>query len=1155
MITFLKLRLAGFKSFVDSTELIIQPGLTGVVGPNGCGKSNVVEALRWVMGETSAKQLRGSEMNEVIFGGTRDRPARNIAEVSVLLDNPARNAPAQFNDGEKIEVTRRIERDRGSLYRVNGREVRAKDVQLLFADVATGARSTAIVSQGRIGAIINAKPAQRRHLLEEAAGITGLHNRRHEAELRLQAAAGNLARLNDVIVALEAQLDGLKKQARQAARYRTISDSIRSAEALVLLIKREEATAHLDSTRAALKEAEDVATARTGEASNASAVHANAAASMPDLRKAEAEAAAKLQRFVIAREKLDEELERVTRAREAVAMRLAQVCNDLERERVRLSDAATALGRIEEEHAQLNAESAAEAGNREKARETLMAAAKTVEAVEEDLVGLNRQVAEGDTSRAAARQQLKEGDLRRQRAERRLQEATQQLEIVREDALSPETVAAEERKTAAAETTLSAARTSWEDSETERMRTQSAYEAARENAQIKTAEHTKLHAEAAALESLLSDPKSESSWKPIIDSVSVDTGFEAALGAALGDDLSAASDDDSPMRWAELPPFIQHTPLPEGTRPLSDVVRAPERLGRRLSQIGIVEDTEAAATRVSLLKPGQRLVTQAGDLWRWDGFIALAGAPTAAATRLKQRNRLKDLRGNLDASAATLKSAEKTADGAKHAVANAQAGEQTARAEVRVVEDARNSAREALVDLRQKMAALEGRVDSIADSRAQLQTEYDEAQTQIDTAQGRLSELGDGANLRNAVESKQGGLIALRQDLMDTRAVYDSLARQTEDRTRRLAALESEAESWTVRKDEAARQQGELQQRRKVADDEITALASRPDEIAAQRKALMTELDKAEIERRTAADALTDGEDKLAVADKALREAEHALSGAREERVRRESTVVQGTQSLGVIDEHIGERINCEPSDVRAHTKLKDGEVPPTLEQSEKRLQRLLSERDNLGAINLRAEHESEELTEKIGGLTSERDDLVSAIQRLREGIAKLNKEGRERLLQSFREVNAHFSNLFAKLFGGGRAHLALTEANDPLEAGLEIMASPPGKRLGNLALLSGGEQALTAVALLFSVFMTNPAPICILDEVDAPLDDANVDRFCNLLAEIIKQTETRVLVVTHHRMTMARMDRLFGVTMGERGVSRLVSVDLKAAAEMRDVA
>ena len=1155
MVAFSKLRLSGFKSFVDATELLIEPGLTGIVGPNGCGKSNLVEALRWAMGETSAKQLRGGEMDEVIFGGTRDRPARNIAEVSIFLDNSTRKATAQFNDTDDLEITRRIEREKGSLYRVNGRDVRAKDVQLLFADVATGARSTAIVSQGRIGAIINSKPSQRRNLLEEAAGITGLHSRRHEAELRLAAAETNLNRLNDVIVALEAQLESLKKQARQAVRYRTISESIRAADALVLMIKRDEATAQLAAARAALADSETEVATRTGEAASAATGQAEAAAAMPSLRKTEAAAAARLQHLVIARDKLDEELERIARAREAVEMRLAQIRDDLTREAGRMTDAEQALARVTGEQNELNAAAAAEAAERERSREALMNAAKAVEVVEEELTALGRQLSLADSARAAARQQLNESDMRRQRADRRLQEILTQLETVRQNALAPEVIAAEEANFAAAEEALAAARTAWEDAERARAAAQTAYEQTRDVAQTKAAEHTKLRAEAVALEELLAEPKTAGAWSPIIDAVSVDPGFEAALGAAVGDDLSAAGDDSSPMRWQLLPPFFDVSPLPQGAKPLSSVVRAPDRLSRRLSQVGIVADTATALSLQSQLKPGQRLVTAGGDLWRWDGFVAAAGAANAAATRLKQRNRLKELLGLLESSAAVLGDAERAVEGAKHAIASAQQAEQAARVNVREAESVNHRAREALGVLRQKLAASQSRIAGLEDTRNQLQTEADEAQAQIAFAQNRLAELGDGQALRAEVDGKQGGLGNLRQELMEARAVYDSLARQAEERARRLAALTNEAASWQARRAEAIRQDDELRLRQRRASEELEELASRPREIAAQRVDLMDQLEIAEAQRRKAADALAEGETLLAEADKRLRDAEHALSDAREERVRRESAVTQGQQTLDIIDGNIRERVACEPGDVRSHTKFDDGDELPTLEKAEKSLQRLVSERDNLGAINLRAEQESEELTQQITGLVTERDDLVAAIARLREGIMTLNKEGRERLLKSFKEVDGHFRNLFTKLFGGGRAHLELTEAEDPLDAGLEIMASPPGKRLGNLGLMSGGEQALTALALLFAVFMTNPAPICVLDEVDAPLDDANVDRFCSLVAEIIKVTDTRVLCVTHHRMTMARMDRLFGVTMAERGVSRLVSVDLKAAEQMRDVA
>ncbi len=1155
MVAFSKLRLSGFKSFVDATELLIEPGLTGIVGPNGCGKSNLVEALRWAMGETSAKQLRGGDMDEVIFGGTRDRPARNIAEVSIFLDNSSRKATAQFNDTDDLEITRRIEREKGSLYKVNGRDVRAKDVQLLFADVATGARSTAIVSQGRIGAIINSKPAARRNLLEEAAGITGLHTRRHEAELRLQAAETNLNRLNDVIVALEAQLEGLRKQARQAVRYRTISESIRAADALVLMIKRLESMAQLEAARTALTSIESVVAERTGEAASAATAQAEAASAMPELRKVEAEAAARLQHLVIARDKLDEELERIARAREAVEMRLAQIRDDLSREGTRMADADANLARVVAEQNELNAAAAAEASERERARETLMNANKSVEVVEEELTLLGKQLSQADSARAAARQQLSEADMRKQRAERRLSEVVTQLETVRQNALAPEVIAAEEANAAAAEAALATARATWEQAEATRVAAQSAYEQARDVAQTKASEHTKLQAEAAALEELLAEPKTAGNWSPIIDSVSVDPGFEGALGAAMGDDLSAAGDDSSPMRWQMLPAFLEHHALPEGARPLADVVRAPERLARRLTQVGVVADAATALALQSQLKPGQRLVTQTGDLWRWDGFIAAAGAANAAATRLKQRNRLKELRATLETSAEALGLAENAVDDAKQAQLAAQQGEQSTRAAIREAEQVNNRARDALAVLRQKLAASMNRIASLDEQRKELEAERDEANGQIEFAQGRLTELGDGAALRQEVESKQAGLGTLRQDLMEARAVYDSLARQAEERTRRLAGLHNEAKSWESRKAEADRQLEELNLRQRRADEELEALAARPTEIAAQRNALMDQLNIAEAARREAADALATGEKALSVADKGLRDAEHALSEAREDRVRREGAVTQIEQALAVVDGNIRERIQCEPDQIRGHTKFEEGEELPPLEKAEKSLQRLVSERDNLGAINLRAEQEAEEMAQQIGGLTTERDDLIAAIARLREGINLLNKEGRERLLTSFKEVDGHFRNLFTKLFGGGRAHLELTEAEDPLDAGLEIMASPPGKRLGNLGLMSGGEQALTALALLFAVFMTNPAPICVLDEVDAPLDDANVDRFCGLVAEIIKVTATRVLCVTHHRMTMARMDRLFGVTMAERGVSRLVSVDLKAAEVMAEQA
>ena len=1155
MVEFTRLRLTGFKSFVDPTDLVIEKGMTGVVGPNGCGKSNLVEALRWVMGETSAKQMRGGEMDEMIFGGTRDRPARNIAEVSLIMDNSARKASAQFNDSDELEVTRRIERGKGSQYRVNGRDVRAKDVQLLFADLSSGARSTALVSQGRIGSIINAKPNQRRHLLEEAANITGLHSRRHEAELRLKAAETNLERLDDIIQALDAQLQSLKKQARQAARYRTISDSIRAADAMVLTIRQAAAEEGLISAGKAFTIAEQAVGVKARLVAEATTDQVAAAESVPPLRQAEAAEAAKVQRLNLARERIDEEEQRLAAAQEASETRLAQLRDDMAREKERTADARGAIERLASEQSGLKEAQESQADSVEHSRTTLKTSAQSVEELEAEIQRLSADFAEANSSRATARQKAEEAKLRGGRALRRLEEANEQLDETRVQAQPALDLQAEETITQQYETTLDSARNLWEEAETTRATAQEEDQTLRDQLQELRGEEAKVQAEVIALEGLLAERETDATWSPILDSVTVEPGYEPALGAAIGDDLSGASDDAAPVHWSNLPPFARPQVLPEGVRALSEVVQAPSKLARRLSQVGLVNSKESGSDLHNALKPGQRLVTRDGDLWRWDGFVSASGAPSAAAQRLKHKNRLKELRSEIEARQAASQAAEETAITARTRVTEAAEHEKQVRAAVRQAEQTLQTARAALAERQRLAAALESRISSLEETRKTLIGERDEAGDQESAAQATLAELGDGNTERERQAELQKQLRTRRNDLMEARAAYDALARASEERQHRLAALAEDTGSWTIRRDEAERQLGSLLEREGSAVEEVNDLAGKPEALAEQRQALMVQLQMAERERSAAADALIRAEKNLNDSNKALRETEQSASTAREERVRREAAVAQAQQAIETLAAAIEEKVGCAPSEVRAQTRLKDDEEPPLLEKAEKSLQRLISERDNMGAINLRAEQESEALGEQMETLDTEREDLINAIARLRDGISSLNREGRQRLLQSFKEVDGHFRSLFTSLFGGGRAQLSLTDAEDPLEAGLEIMASPPGKRMQNLGLLSGGEQALTAIALLFAVFMVNPAPICVLDEVDAPLDDANVDRFCNLITQIAEATGTRVIVVTHHRMSMARVDRLFGVTMAERGVSKLVSVNLNEAESFRDTA
>lgn len=1219
---FKKLRLHGFKSFVDQTELLIEPGVTGVVGPNGCGKSNVIESLRWVMGETSAKRMRGGEMDDVIFGGSSNRAQRNSAEVSVVLDNASRAAPAAFNDGDEIEITRRIDRGQGSTYRINGKEVRARDVQLLFADLASGANSTAIVSQGRVGALIGAKPTERRTLLEEAAGIRGLHSRRHEAELRLRAAESNLERLEDVIQALESQSTGLQRQARQANRYRRISEQLRAQEAIQLHLRWSAAKSAVEAAKQRLQEAEAAVYERTETAAAEAKRQADAQTALPDLRRREAEASAELQRLKLAERELDQEEDRLLAQQAELKTRLEQLAADIEREGALGADAAAALERLERERGEIEAARAGEEETAAAAREARDAADAAVAEAEAELQELTEHAAGVEAQRAGLTRRIEEARARIERiADRRgaLEGEREGLEAELAEAGDLDGARAEAQ---AAEARLAEAQAATERADLEsaeraeaasalRDRAAEAERASRERIEAAAAEarRTLERTEAEARERLQAADKAFSAlateeatlarlveraedalYPPAIDSVTVSEGFEAALGAALGEDLDAALDDAAASHWRDLPPLSGAPALPPGATPLSAHVRAPGALARRLSQVGVVESAEDGARLHADLAPGQRLVSRDGGFWRWDGLTVRPGAETPAAKRLEQRNRLTGLRQRKAEAERALETARADAetrttaaraqaeqatqaarDAAERAVREtldardaAIAAESEALEAARAARSAYSQAFQAVNDARQRVAALENRsaaarsrLASIAEETERLTAERTEQEAAIEAAESALSVLEDPLAARERIAGLRARLAELRADQVEKRGAYESLRREAEARGRRLQAIDEEEASWRERAGGAERRIADLAQRRTQAEEDLAAIEARPEAIAAQRDALLTQIAESETRRSAAAEALAKAEAEQVEADRALRTAEAALAEARERRVRREAEIEGAQQAAAAVAEQIAEKLEVPPEQALtlALAEGEDARALPPLDQVEAKIERLKRERDNIGPVNLRAEQEAEELSQQIESMTTEREDLLAAIARLRQGVNALNREGRERLLAAFEKVDAHFQELFVRLFGGGEAKLTLTESDDPLEAGLEIMASPPGKKMQILSLLSGGEQALTALALLFGVFLTNPAPICVLDEVDAPLDDSNVDRFCTLLDEIAHSGTTRFLIVTHHRLTMARVDRLFGVTMAERGVSQLVSVDLTQAVRLRETA
>ena len=1213
MVQFDKLRLSGFKSFVDPTELAIEPGMTGIVGPNGCGKSNLVEALKWVMGETSAKQMRGSEMEDVIFAGAGTRPARNIAEVMLSLDNKTRTAPAMVNDTDQLDVVRRIERGHGSAYSVNGREIRARDVQTLFADAATGSRSTALVSQGRIGTLINAKPADRRMVIDEAAGITGLYARRHEAELRLRAAEQNLARVQDVLVALEEQHKGLKRQARQASRYRNLSDHIRRAEASVLALKLANAERELAESGERLKEAEAQVADLTRLVGLATTAQAEAATALPPLRNDEAAAAAALQRLRVAHDALTAEAERVAAAQLEAETRLQQTEQDLAREQGRKGDAEKAIAELDAQRTRLEEDQVGEEDRAEAAQEARDTAQAETGTAEIELDQLTRQIAADEALRQSVGRELSElQDRLRRLTVRRNEVAAQQQQIENElaslpalpeveEALEAARVALEEARyqgqdaieaareaeryeSEAARAAVAKAEAERLDMEraraAERQAAEASHTAAVETLQKTNARLTKLRAEEAGVAAALKSA-ADSLWPPLLDALTVEPGFEKALGAAFGDELEASSDRGAPVHWLPLDPLADAPALPEGVTPLSAHVQTLPELARRLAFIGIVADDATGAALQAGLKPGQQLVSREGAVWRWDGYTMRAGAPSTAAVRLSQRNRLAEIRLQIDGVVAEQTAEQARVDAEKIWLAAARDAEKTcveqARAHERQIAEAsrrkaqeageatraaerasqsaisaaeRNAAqaRDRHVEVARRTDQLRTRLNGIEQLRAEVTGDIADVEMRRTFREARLSSISDGQADRVEAGQLRARIAELRAALVEAEAQCSRLARESAMRVERLGQIERDRDGWAKRLEDADSQIVELDARREQTAAAIAELSAKPEEIEAKRETLADEIEKAEANRQEAADRLAIGETRLGEADKALRQAETEMGQARESRVRREGLMEQATKDREAVVERIVERLRCEPDGVLALAEVQTLDELPELDKAEHKLERLVHERETMGAVNLRAEEEANELEQQITGMTTERDDLVAAIGRLRQGIQSLNREGRERFLAAFEQVSGHFQQLFTKLFGGGKAELRLTESEDPLEAGLEIHASPPGKKLQVMSLLSGGEQALTALSLLFAVFMTNPAPICVLDEVDAPLDDLNVERFCGLVNDIAGRTDTRFLVVTHHRVTMARMDRLYGVTMAEQGVSQLVSVNLQEA-------
>lgn len=1139
-----RLRLTGFKSFVEPTELRIEPGLTGVVGPNGCGKSNLLEAIRWVMGESSPKSMRGGGMEDVIFAGTSSRPARDFAEVALHCDTEGALVAglSDASDGHELEVIRRIERGAGSAYRANGRDVRAKDVALIFADAATGAHSPALVSQGKIANVIAAKPTDRRAMLEEAAGIAGLHVRRKDAEQKLRATETNLTRLSEIVADMEVRANALRRQARAAEKYRKLSDDIRIAEARLIYARWRDAAAAADQARrdadaaeAAVKTAQDeleaISKAQTEVATRVATARSDAQAQRDALAAATA-----------TQVRLQGEERAALQRLEDLASQQRRIADDRAHEGELAREAHAALTALDTETKSLAREIAGHDAGKTALADANLAAQARLRDAEVALAQARARAASEAADRriAVSARDGAEAAVRRVAGDRARVDA--EVAALGDSAALAAAHAGSVKAADAAEAAIGAAETALQNAEADREATAAELAGVEAGLAEARAALAALEGEASTLERALAAARSGEDR--ILDRLRVKPGYEAALAAALGDDLDAGTDRQAARSWGDPDTAKDDPRLPAGTTALTGYVEAPVALARRLAQVAVAETDDGQPLAV-----GQRLVTTDGVMRRWDGFVTRGDGATATE-RLQRQNRLDELaaqRPQVELGVQELRDRRETT------AARAAGLAEAASAARKALSQADEARRTALRAIDQAQAALDRHRDAAAlfDRRlAEIAEAAREAAEALAVQEAALAALPDDSIARAALDAEEAATERARADANAARDALAAHERALASLSERQAVVSAEIKSWKARAGEAARRVTEMDKRAEALAAEATKLADAPAKLAEQRIA-------AEEQQAALRDKVAAAEAQERAAEAALREAETALNAIRERvaaaRETRAGAVARSENAelrrieMGRLS---GERFECPPPLLPQKAGF-DGESVGDPNAESAQHDRLVSDRERLGPVNLVAADELVELDTERERSAAEIEELTQAVNRLRGSIGSLNREGRARLLAAFEAVNGHFQRLFTTLFNGGQAHLELVDSDDPLEAGLEIMAQPPGKRLGTLTLLSGGEQALTAVALIFGLFLTNPAPICVLDEVDAPLDDANIERFCDLLDRMARETDTRYLIVTHNAVTMARMHRLFGVTMIERGVSRLVSVDLGGAEEL----
>ena len=1133
--------MIGFKSFLDPTEVNLTSGLTGVVGPNGCGKSNIVEAIKWVMGENSPKQMRSPEMNSIIFSGTNDRPSRNFAEVIIKIDNSEKKLPYPYTNINEIEISRKLERDKGSTYKINGKNARARDVQLIFADSGTGSKSSGIVGQGKITEIIESKPEVRRNILEEAANITGLHNRKHESQLKLNSAANNLDRLSDIELTIQDQINDLSKQARQAARYRSVGERLRKAETSLFITQFVELDYSQDKIKNKITENSKVIEDYQRKISNLETKKLNFFNELPSLKKIDNSKTEIVQNLKIGKIKLEQEINSHNQRKISLENQITQIDEEYNREEIFITDAKNKIKYLSNEIQSLNEKGFNFSKNIEEAQKNTSQIRKKLEDSTIKLTDINSKIISLSSNKKEIKEQLEIALQNKRKNSEKLLSLETQDESLRLKELKEKIKAIQNEHKQVIIT----------NRVTEK--------------NLKNLENNfnSLKGEKITLESDVSNFKTEietiKNFITLDDKNSLESSIEkinnleGPIAYVLGESLSASivsnKDQNKENFWLRGFENNENIKLPNSCKPLTEDINDHKILKNSLKGVGLVKNSEKAFELQKELTYGQVLTTPKGGLWRWDGYVELPNGRNSFANRLVQKKRYKSLLENLNKSEIKLNEINNKIIKIEEDFENTKSKKLDEIGKIDHLEKEINKTKFEITISENKINQSNDFIKEFKSSSAENDKRINELEIQLDKFDN-LSELQtDELKVRSENDN-------LKSDFEVALSNEKKINSDEEYRNKNLDQLLIEQKEWELRKKQSLERCKNLSQKKENLSKEINDLVQLPDQMLENIKKFDEQLIQAIKDQKNSEDDVVRKETEIRDIEKEQKDESLNLEIYKTENIKMESELNIIKSKVDGLNDKVTDKLSISLKDLldANEDKIKLRNVDQNEIQSlEASVERLVRERENLGAVNLRAEIEINELKSKLLEMQNEKEDLSLAIKKLEDGISELNKEGRNRLRSSFDQVNDNFKKIFTKLFNGGNAELKLIGSDDPLQSGLEIFASPPEKKMQSLSLLSGGEQALTSISLIFAVYLSNPSPLCILDEVDAALDDTNVGRFCDILKYLSDEQDISFLIVTHHRLTMAKMNKLLGVTMEEKGISKLLSVDLEKAVEIKE--